>query len=110
VGAVLVHIDLDGDRPHPASLAALAAGRAVASSWGATLYAALVAHDPSDRSAPDSTAQVVTTANLPGIEGTQSTLARAGADKVVVACCSAPRVHRRPSSRRARARGSERDC
>ncbi len=85
MGAVLVHIDLDGDRPHPASLAALAAGRAVASSWGATLYAALVAHDPSDRSAPDSTAQVVTTANIPEIEGVQSMLARAGADKVVVA-------------------------
>ncbi len=86
MGAVLVHIDLDGDRPHPASLAALAAGRAVASSWGATLYAALVAHDPaSDRRAPDSTAQVVSTANIPGIETVQSILARAGADKVVVA-------------------------
>lgn len=84
MGAVLVHIDLDGDRPHPSSLAALAAGRAVASSWGATLYAAMVVHDPSDRSA-DSTAQVVTTANLPEIEGAQSILARAGADKVVVA-------------------------
>ena len=42
VACVLVHIDLDGDRPHPSSVAALAAGRAVASSWGATLYAALV--------------------------------------------------------------------
>ena len=85
MGAVLVHIDLDGDRPHPASLAALAAGRAVASSWGATLYAALVAHDPSDRSAADSTAQVVTAANMPEIERVQSILGRAGADKVVVA-------------------------
>ncbi len=89
MGAVLVHIDLDGDRPHPASLAALAAGRAVASSWGATLYAALVAHDASDRSA-DSTAQVVTSANLPEIEGAQSVLARAGADKVVVAMTDVP--------------------
>lgn len=84
MGAVLVHIDLDGDRPHPASLAALAAGRAVASSWGATLYAAMIAHDAADRSA-DSTAQVVTAANLPEIEDAQSILARAGADKVVVA-------------------------
>lgn len=89
MGAVLVHIDLDGDRPHPASLVALAAGRAVASSWGATLYAALVAHDASDRSA-DSTAQVVTAANLPEIEGVQSILARAGADKVVVAMTDVP--------------------
>jgi hypothetical protein len=85
VGAVLVHIDLDGDRPHPASLAALAAGRAVASSWGATLYAALVAHDETNRGAPDSTAQVVSTGSVPGIEGVQSMLSRAGADKVVVA-------------------------
>jgi hypothetical protein len=85
VGAVLVHIDLDGDRPHPASLAALAAGRAVASSWGATLYAALVAHDATSSGAPDSTAQVVSTGSVPGIESVQSTLSRAGADKVVVA-------------------------
>ncbi|MBL0218293.1 MAG: hypothetical protein IPQ07_30970 [Myxococcales bacterium] len=85
MGAVLVHIDLDGDRPHPASLTALAAGRAVASSWGATLYAALVIHDPGDRSAPDSTAQLVSTANVPALEGAQAMLARAGADKIVVA-------------------------
>lgn len=91
MGAVLVYIDLDGDRPHPASLAALAAGRAVASSWGATLYAALVAYDPaSDRRSPDSTAQVVTTANIPQIEAVQSVLARAGADKVVVAVTDVP--------------------
>ena len=91
MGAVLVYIDLDGDRPHPASLVALAAGRAVASSWGGTLYAALVAHDPtSDRSAPDSTAQVVTAANLPEIESVQSVLARGGADKVVVALTDVP--------------------
>jgi hypothetical protein len=45
VAAVLVHIDLDGDKPHPSSLVALAAGRQVASSWGATLYAALILHD-----------------------------------------------------------------
>jgi hypothetical protein len=90
VGAVLVHIDLDGDRPHPASLAALAAGRAVASSWGATLYAALIAHDSSERGAADSTAQVVSTADIPAIEGAQTILARAGADKVVVAMTDVP--------------------
>ncbi len=84
MGAVLVHIDLDGDRPHPASLAALAAGRAVASSWGATLYAALVVRGNANGAA-DSTAQLVNTANVPAIEGAQSILARAGADKVVVA-------------------------
>jgi electron transfer flavoprotein alpha subunit len=89
VTAVLVHIDLDGERPDPSSLVALAAGRHVASSWGATLYAALVAHDPDERSAPDSTAQVVTAANLPGIAAIQSALARAGADKVVVAITDA---------------------
>jgi hypothetical protein len=89
VAAVLVHIDLDGDRPHASSLQALAAGRHVASSWGATLYAALIAHDPSDRSAPDSTARVVTTAKVPGIDNAQTALARAGADKVIVALTDA---------------------
>jgi len=85
VGAVLVHIDLDGDRPHAASLAALAAGRLLASSWGATLYAALVVHDTTTRAAPESTAQVVSAGNLPALERTQELLARAGADKIVVA-------------------------
>jgi hypothetical protein len=80
VGAVLVHIDLDGDRPHPSSLSALAAGRAVASSWGATLYAALVVRDPGDRRSADST-------RLGRIQGA---LARAGADKVVIAVTDVP--------------------
>ncbi len=88
MGAVLVHIDLDGDRPHPASLSALAAGRAVASSWGATLYAALVIHGDTS-SAADSTAQLVSTVNVPALQGAQSILARAGADKVVVAMTDA---------------------
>jgi len=90
VAAVLVHIDLDGDRPHPSSMLALAAGRSVASSWGATLYAALVVHDPTERSAPDSTARVVAAGRVPGIGAIQTTLARAGADKVVVAVTDAP--------------------
>jgi len=47
VAAVLVHIDLDdAERPDASSLIALAAGRHVASSWGATLYAAVIVHDP----------------------------------------------------------------
>lgn len=91
MGAVLVHIDLDGERPHPSSVAALAAGRAIASSWGATLYAALIVHDPSgDRAAPDSTAQVMSTRQLPGLDAIQSALARVGADKVIVAVTDAP--------------------
>jgi electron transfer flavoprotein alpha subunit len=64
---VLVHIDLDAGRPHPASLAALAAGRDVASSWGATLYAALTAREGDQ------------------LDAIETVLARAGADKVVVA-------------------------
>jgi electron transfer flavoprotein alpha subunit len=91
VGAVLVHIDCDGDRPHPSSMTALAAGRSVASSWGATLYAALSAHDPSlRRASPDSTARVAAGARIPGIAVIQLALARAGADKVVVAVTDSP--------------------
>lgn len=88
MGAVLVHIDLDGERPHPSSLAALAAGRAVASSWGGTLYAALVIHDPMERGSADSTGQIST--HLPGVEHIRAALAKGGADKVVVAVTDAP--------------------
>ncbi len=89
MGAVLVHIDLDGDRPHPSSLAALAAGRAVASSWGGTLYAALVIHDPTDRGTADSTGQI-SHGHVPGVETVRAALARGGADKVVVAVTDVP--------------------
>ncbi len=89
MGAVLVHIDLDGDRPHPSSLSALAAGRAVASSWGGTLYAALVIHDPADRGTADSTGQI-SHSHVPGVESVRAALAKGGADKIVVAISDAP--------------------
>ncbi len=76
MAAVLVHIDLDGDRPDPTSLVALAAGRHVASSWGATLYAAVIVQ----ASGSDKTIE-------PALE---RALARGGADKVVVAKTDAP--------------------
>ena len=79
MAAVLVHIDLDGDRPHPASLVALAAGRQVASSWGATVYAAFVRHDPE----PNAQTKVTS------IDALQNALGRAGADKLVVALTTA---------------------
>jgi hypothetical protein len=93
VAAVLVHIDLDGDRPHESSSQALAAGRAVASSWGATLYAAVIVHEAAHH--PDDPAAVgVAAARVPGdaktIEAVRSALARGGADKIVVAKTSAP--------------------
>ncbi|HEU0036961.1 MAG TPA: hypothetical protein VFQ53_40400 [Kofleriaceae bacterium] len=91
MGAVLVHIDLDGEQPHPAAMTALAAGRAVASSWGATLYAAIVIQDgnaASDRPASDTGR--ITNTRIPAIENARAALARAGADKVVVAMTEAP--------------------
>jgi hypothetical protein len=72
VAAVLVHIDLDGDHPSRSSLVALAAGRQIASSWGATLYAALIAKEST------------------GLDAIETALARGGADKVVVATTTAP--------------------
>lgn len=90
MAAVLVHIDLDGDRPHASSWLALAAGRHVASSWGATLYASLIAQGAGEKRSPDSTAQVVSAATVPGIEQIEDALARGGADKVVVAMIDAP--------------------
>ncbi len=89
MACVLVHIDLDGPRASASSLIALAAGRQLASSWGATLYAALIAHDPDARGAADSTGQVVNAANVPGIDALESQLANGGADKIVVALTDA---------------------
>jgi hypothetical protein len=81
VAAVLVHIDLDGDRPHASSLVALAAGRQVASSWGATLYAALIVHDPAAKDGATT---------ITGLDIVERALSRAGADKIVVAMTDAP--------------------
>ena len=93
MAAVLVQIDLDGARPHASSLQALAAGRVVASSWGATLYAAVIVHDPSlgaglGAGKRDDTRPGVNAFRVPGearaIEAVRSALARSGADKIVV--------------------------
>ncbi len=89
VAAVLVHIDLDGDKPHPSSLIALAAGRQLASSWGATLYAAVIKHDPSGVGA-DSVVQVASGAAVAGVESIEAQVTRYGADKLVVAVTEAP--------------------
>jgi hypothetical protein len=72
VAAVLVHIDLlEAGQPDASSLVALAAGRHVASSWGATLYAAIVVE------------------NTPGHDVAEDVLSRAGADKIVVSVTGA---------------------
>ena len=84
MAAVLVHIDLDGGRPDPSSLLALAAGRHVASSWGATLYAAVIVYDTSEHT-PASSARVVAGKTVPGLDETEATLGRIGADKIIVA-------------------------
>lgn len=92
MAAVLVHIDLDGARPHASSLQALAAGRVVASSWGATLYAAVIVHDAGKRSddARSGLAAFRVPGELKAIEAVRVALARAGADKIVVAKTEAP--------------------
>ena len=135
VAVVLVHIDLDGDRLTPSSLVALAAGRHVATSWGATLYAAVIAHDPNRARLAEARADRRSCA---GLDSLQTKLARVGADKILVAlsdvrmrrcgrasaprgkassticgrgsCCSAPTLRLRPSSRRGPARGLARAC
>lgn len=93
MAAVLVHIDLDGDRPHASSLQALAAGRTVASSWGATLYAALVLHAP-ERPPSAGPTRLGNILRVPGdaraVEAVRAALARGGADKIVVALTDAP--------------------
>jgi electron transfer flavoprotein alpha subunit len=93
VTAVLVHIDLDGDRLHASSMQALTAGRAVASSWGATLYAAVIVHDP-DKQSGEASSRIAP--RVPGerkaVEAMRKALVRGGADKIVVALTEAPIV------------------
>ncbi len=89
MAAVLVHIDLDGNAPHASSLAALAAGRLVASSWGATLYAAVILHDGRQPAIADTTARIVSS-ELPDFSDARDRLARAGADKIFVAISDVP--------------------
>lgn len=92
MAAVLVHVDLVGDRPDASSLVALAAGRHVASSWGATLYAAVVVHDPKHANVTSEHDDIAATTmpSVPGLAEAESTLARAGADKVVIAVSRGP--------------------
>jgi electron transfer flavoprotein alpha/beta subunit len=71
---------------------ALTAGRAVASSWGATLYAAVIGRDPEKRAGAEASARIGP--RVPGdpktIEAIRSALARGGADKIVVALTDTP--------------------
>ena len=94
MAAVLVHIDLDANGLHASSLQALNAARAVASSWGATLYAAVIVHDPNKR--PDDAPPSRIAPRLPGerktIEAVRRALVRGGADKIVIALTDAPIV------------------
>jgi len=94
VAAVLVHIDLDANGLNASSLQALTAARAVASSWGATLYAAVIVHDPNKR--PDDAPPSRIAPRVPGerkaIEAVRRALVRGGADKIVIALTDAPIV------------------
>jgi hypothetical protein len=82
LAAVLVHIDLDADRPHGSSLVALVAGRQIAAGWGATLYAAAIVHDANAASGAVPTPRKY--------ERLQHELARAGADKVILGVSETP--------------------
>ena len=75
--------------PHPSSLAALAAGRSVARSWGATLYAAVIVHDQAHSLGPDTSGQIVAADEVAGMGDLDAVLGRAGADKVLVALTDA---------------------
>lgn len=88
MAAVLVHIDLDGSRPDASSLIALAAGRHIASSWGATLYATVLVHDPAHVNPSRAIeSPMPKTVALGPIE---TALTRGGADKIIVALTRDP--------------------
>lgn len=81
MAAVLVHIDLEAGRPDSSSLVALAAGRAVASSWGATLCAAAIVRAPDELADTFDGQQPA----LPGLDLAEAVVARGGADRFFVA-------------------------
>lgn len=85
MACVLVHIEVDGDAPTPASLAALGEGRRVASSSGATLYAAVVVPvaAPEPRRGRAGSAVPYAVVHPPGQEAVVDRLGAHGADKVV---------------------------
>lgn len=71
VASVLVHIEVDGDRPSPASLEALGEGRRIATTLGSTLYAFAVFDDE-------------LAANEKRRDALAKTLGAGGADKVIM--------------------------
>ena len=75
MASVLVHIDLDGEVPDASSLAALAAGRVLASAWGASLVAAAI----TDAAAVAEVGPVL-----------RPIVGRAGADRLVLAATTVP--------------------
>lgn len=93
MACVLVHIEADGDHPTPASLAALGEGRRVATSSGATLYAAVVvpvdAGDPRRVSRADTPPAFSVTTAL-AHEAIVDVLGKHGADKVVFVSANGP--------------------
>ncbi|HEY3802128.1 MAG TPA: hypothetical protein VGL61_05945 [Kofleriaceae bacterium] len=76
MAVVLVHIDLEGGQPDASSLVALAAGRAIATSWGAPLCAAAIvsAREPAAHAA------------------LERALSSGGADRIVLAPTRGPVV------------------
>ena len=88
MAAVLVHIDLDGELPDASSLMALAAGRHVASSWGAVLYASVLVHDPAHVN-PSRAIESPMPKAVP-LGPIETAVTRAGADKLIVALTKDP--------------------
>lgn len=75
MASVLVHIDLDGEIPDASSLAALAAGRVLASAWGASLVATAI----TDAAIVAEVGPVL-----------RPIVGRAGADRLVLAATTVP--------------------
>ncbi|MCX5745339.1 MAG: hypothetical protein NT062_22915 [Proteobacteria bacterium] len=104
MAAVVIYVDLarapdlqrSGDdrqdrfRVHPSSMQALAIGREIGSAWGATVYAAVILHDGNLAGDVDTTGRVAMSTPLAGVNALKQELAKAGADRVVVAISDAP--------------------
>jgi len=96
VAAIVTFVDLarsadrERYRVHDSSLAALAMARQLGTAWGATVYAAVILHDGNMGGDIDSTGRVAVATPLKGVNELKQELARAGADRIVVAITDAP--------------------
>jgi hypothetical protein len=97
VAAVVIYVDVARSPESKSryvidrsSLAAVGVGRAIGTSWGATVYAVVVLHDGNMGGDIDTTGRVASATPLAGVNEIKQELGKAGADRIVLAISDVP--------------------